>query len=449
MQSKQMGGDVMTTNSSGPGAGPVFVGPQGKAFNPLPLPTVRAIQIALLLIVLLAPLLFMGSFLVYVQPGEFGVKVVKIGAHRGVHEHVYGPGYAFVKPFGMESMYRFPRTLQVYELSDEDKPGQLTPSHTYAPAANIQTSDGFFVRVDVTILYHIADAFKVMTTLGPGQLYLDTGIVPKVEPVLKAAFGELATEEFYTPKRVEQAEKSKEMLNEVLEAKGLKVEQVLVRYFKYTEEIQDNIEAKKLQDQLVFKNRAQGRAATEEAQVKRVTQEGEMKAKVTLQEGQAYRTTKDAERELFVRRREAQGDLLVKNAEAEVTALKSKAMEALGYDRRIAMEMAKALDGLDTIMIPSTGDQGFNPLNLEKMLGVFGVQMGKPAGSSAPIELELPPMETPALAVPTTPAAPSATAATPEAAPATSPSPPPPPPPAPAPAEVTVAPAAAQPAGGN
>ena len=45
------------------------------------------------------------------------------------------------------------------------------------------------------------------------------------------------------------------------------MDHVLVRYFVYSQEIQKNIEEKKLQDQMVFTNQAAARAATEEAPV--------------------------------------------------------------------------------------------------------------------------------------------------------------------------------------
>jgi hypothetical protein len=49
---------------------------------------------------------------------------------------------------------------------------------------------------------------------------------------------------------------AKELLNRDLIQYGLKVDNVVVRYFRYTDEIQKNIEEKKLKDQLVFKNQA-------------------------------------------------------------------------------------------------------------------------------------------------------------------------------------------------
>jgi hypothetical protein len=57
-------------------------------------------------------------------------------------------------------------------------------------AAHIQTSDGFFVDVDVSIVYTITDPYLVFTRLGTGRLFETNGIVPKAEPVLKQTLGE-------------------------------------------------------------------------------------------------------------------------------------------------------------------------------------------------------------------------------------------------------------------
>ena len=124
-------------------------------------------------------------------------------------------------------------------------------------AVRIQTSDGFYVDVDVSILYRIKEPYKVFTIIGPGKLFEDNGIIPKAEPALKETLGELTTEEFYNSViRAKKAADAKVKLNEELEKKGIYVDHVLVRYFEYSAEIQKNIEEKKLKDQLVFKNMA-------------------------------------------------------------------------------------------------------------------------------------------------------------------------------------------------
>lgn len=368
------------------------------------------VQLGVLLLLLLAiPGFFAFSVFAYVAPNEYGIKEVKVGMNRGIHEHVYTAGFWFVKPFGMEKMHRFPRQVQVFELSSAESTDHKSPSHAYDRAAKIQTSDGFFVDVDVTILYRIVEPYKLMTTLGPGMLFLTNGIQPKAEPVLKQALGELNIEDFYnSTARVEKTEKAKAALEAELSPKGLRVDQVLVRYFKYSDEIQKNIELKKLQDQLVFKNQAEAKANVEEAATKKAKQEGEMQVKITLQEGEAYKTEKAAETDLYTRKRGTEAKLLVKTAEAEAMSLKNEAMQLVGYDRKVAIEMAALLEGIDCLVVPTGGPQGVNPLDLQSMLRLFGVQAGGPAGIVSPKPAGTapppPPPEPPAAVAPGEPA---------------------------------------------
>ncbi len=261
------------------------------------------------------------------EPNEFGIKVVRIGMNRGVQKEVYTAGLNLVIP-GMQQMYRLPRDVQVLELTDF--PRTAADSARKDRVAHIQTSDGFFVDVDVSILYRIEDPYLVFTKIGPGSLFEDNGIIPKAEPALKETLGKLTTEDFYNSfMRVKKAQEARDLLNAELNSKGIRVEQVLVRYFRYSPEIQKNIEEKKLQDQLVFTNRAAARAATEEAQLKKIVQEGRVVVEVEMEQGRAYVTRKIAEKDLYVRPKNAEADLLVKLAEAEKVRLKNDALKGV------------------------------------------------------------------------------------------------------------------------
>ncbi|MGD2272055.1 MAG: SPFH domain-containing protein [Desulfobacterales bacterium] len=311
----------------------------------------------------------------YVKPNEFGIKVVRIGIERGVQKKVYPAGFHFVLPFGFEEMHRLPKNIQVLELTNH--PRSAAKSTRIEKAAHIQTSDGFFVDVDVSILYRIADPYKVFTIIGPGDSFEQNGIIPQAAPKLKDAMGELTTEEFYnSPLRVEKTEAAKEMLNKALNPKGLKVEQVLVRYFTYSREIQKNIEEKKLKDQLVFKNQAEARAAVEEAALKKIEQEGKAAVRVELEKGKAYITQRTAERDLYVRKKKAEADLLVQLAESERVRLKNDAMQGVGAERMVGLEMAEVFRGLDTVVLSSDGPAGVNPLDLDNALKLFDVRKG-------------------------------------------------------------------------
>lgn len=332
-------------------------------------------QLYLLLLLILAVVGGSLFFLQYVQPDEFGIKVVRIGLKRGVHEKIYSAGFHLVLPFGMEAMYRLPRNIQVLELTNH--PGTSAQYAQIEKAAHIQTSDGFYVDVDVSILYRVVDPYKVFTIIGPGKLYITNGIVPQAEPRLKDAMGELTTEEFYnSPLRVEKTELAKRMLNENLKPKGIEVENVLVRYFTYSDEIQRNIEEKKLKDQLVFKNQAEARSAIEEAALKKIVQEGIAAVEVELEKGRAYATQKHAEKDLYARKRKAEADLLVQLAEAERVRLKNEALSGQGAERMIGLKMAETYRGLEAIILPSDGPSGVNPLDLGNSLKLFEVRKG-------------------------------------------------------------------------
>jgi regulator of protease activity HflC (stomatin/prohibitin superfamily) len=347
-------------------------GPTGSILRA---PWFLAIVLPILGLLLFFKLILVSCF-TYVGPNQFGIKVVRVpvlGGSRGVHSLVYHAGFHLVLPLGLEEMYLFPQDVQVIDLTGARE--EAAREARVSKPAHIQTSDGFFVDVDLSILYRIVDPYIVFTRLGPGRLFEENGIVPKAEPILKQALGELTTEDFYnSPLRWKKCQIAKDLLNKDLSPYGLNVEQVLVRYFHYTEEIQKNIEDKKLKDQLVFTNQAQSRAATEGAKLKKVIQEGQAALDIKLQEGRAYQTTKDAERDLYVRKKRAEADLLVKLAEAKKTQLRNDALQGQGSDRMVGLKMAEAYKGLQVIVLPSDGPSGVNPLDLERTLKMFEIR---------------------------------------------------------------------------
>lgn len=322
--------------------------------------------------VVLGILYVLPSFFVYIKPNQYGIKQVNIGFRKGIQPEIHETGLHFILPLSFEVMHRFPKNIQVLELTNSRD--TAARGVRVEKAAHIQTSDGFFVDVDVSIPYHIVDPYKMITTIGPGRLYEDNGIVPRAEAKLKEALGEMTTEEFYNSFiRVEKANKARDLLNQELKPKGLEVVHVLVRYFLYSEELQRNIEEKKLKDQLVFTNQSKAKASGEEALVSKVKQEGEAKIKVKIEEGRAYVTKKNAEKDLYVRSKRAEGDLLVKLAEAKKTELINQAYQNQGSNKLVGLKMAEVYKGLDMIILPSGGTNGINPLNLEASLALFGI----------------------------------------------------------------------------
>ncbi len=323
---------------------------------------------------LVVALIGYNSCTTYVRPGEAGVKQVKFGMGKGIEPVVYGTGLHFVGPG--ETMHRFPVRVQVLELSNSrSEASEDLEGHRVAPGVNIQTSEGYTVQVDVTVLYRIADPLKVMTTIGPGRLFEDSAVIPRAQQDLRRALGELDAEDFYRgDKRVQKSQAAQTALQLELKDKGIDVVQVLVRRYTYDQRYQQQIEQRKIQDQTVYKNEAEAKSATASAAKNKIVAEGAAAVQVELARGEAEVKKLEAEADLYRRKKAADGDLLVKLAEAQGTELENQALRGVGSENMVGLRMAEALRGTRVIVLPSDGEGGMNPLDLRTLLRRFDVK---------------------------------------------------------------------------
>jgi len=225
------------------------------------MPQGRKMRLLWIAVASLIVLLFgYNSCTTYVKPGEAGVKQINFGIGKGIEPYVYGTGLHYV---GVgETMHRFPVRLQVLELSNSRSEEDLE-GHRIAPGVNIQTSEGYAVQLDLTVLYRIADPLKVMQTIGPGRLFEDSAVIPRAQQDLRRALGELDAEDFYRgDKRVQKARAAQQALEAELKDKGIEVVQVLIRRYTYDQRYQQAIEQRKIQDQTVYKNEAEAKSAS-------------------------------------------------------------------------------------------------------------------------------------------------------------------------------------------
>lgn len=315
---------------------------------------------------LLVLLILAGSLTLYVRPYEFAVRQVLVGPGQGIEKAVYGPGLHIVVP-GYEKYHVFPRNLQVLEFNDKTMQGSAEATH--APSINIQTSEGYRVVVDVTIAYRIIDPYEVLTRVGPGKLYETSLVRPRADPVLRQKLGELGAEQFYEGAlRRQKALEVRDVLGKELEGSGIQVWTVMVRHYRYDDRYQEAIEQRKIQDQMVFKNRAEAAAAVEEAEKNRVLAEGRAIVDVETERGMAEVVKLRADYELYARKRGAEGDLLVELARAEAKRLENDALSAAGASNVVGLKMADALGNTQVIIVPTDGPSGVNPLDLDRLI---------------------------------------------------------------------------------
>jgi regulator of protease activity HflC (stomatin/prohibitin superfamily) len=341
-------------------------------------------KVAVALIVLIFCYSSMQSCFVYVHPDEVGIRQVLFGSDAGIKKEPVHTGLRLAVK-GTERIHIFPTDLQVMDMVSSSsseggrqaarrrQDGRPTEVHQ-AGAIRIQTSEGYAVTVEASVLYRIVDPYLVMTQIGPGQLYEHSVVAPRSEQILRRTLGELNAEEFYDPKKrsAKVADAIRE-LTAVFKPRGIELVKILVRQVTYDAAYQQQIEKRKIQDQAVFKNQAEAKAAKSEAHKSAVVAAGQAAAKVELEKGKNDAARLLADAHLYARKKAAEADLLIKTARATGTELENNALRGLGSENIVGLKMAEVLQGLKVIVLPS-GAGGLNPLDLNGTLHQFDVK---------------------------------------------------------------------------
>ncbi len=324
--------------------------------------------LVILPITLIVGLIAFETFTEYVPPYEYGIKASRFGGGI-VRETLIGGRWYFTAP-GV-TVHHFPRSVQTIEMTDKREDASNVPEARIIPRIEIDTSDGSKVKVDVTVLYRIVDPILLIDKMGPGKKY-EGAVETNAVGALKKNLGQLLAEDFYhESKRVEQSLRTRESLNALLKEFGVAIDHVLVRQYYYESGYQQQIESRKVQDQLVFTNRSLAEAQKEDAARRKIEAEGKANADVEQQRGDAEVTKIRAEAELYKRKKESEGDTLVKIAEAKGTSMVNASYASAGSDNLVALEMAKVLEGIEVLVVSDTKN-GMNPLDVEAMLRMLG-----------------------------------------------------------------------------
>lgn len=333
----------------------------------------RGGRLVYLVVAILVVLLFVyNASFVYVHPNQFAIKQVTIGPGKGIGTQVYRAGLQWVTP-GTERLHVFPTDVQLLALTSDPSERHSEDANS-APALRIQTSEGYNVTVDVSVLYRVEDPYKVLTTVGPGKLYESALVVPRSEQILRKRLGELDAEEFYdVTKRLEKEKLALVDLNAELVPAGIRAMHVFVAKYAYDERYQSAIEQRKIQDQTVFKNQAEAEMASQAAEKNRIVAVGEAAVKVELARGDGEKNKLEATAELYERTQRAQGEKELKLAEAEGTRLEAEALKGRGSEYLVGLKMADTLKNTRIIVLPSDGEGGTNPLDLKSALKRFDV----------------------------------------------------------------------------
>ncbi len=320
-------------------------------------------------------LFFYGACTARVSPNEWGVEQVRFGFKIGIKERAFTPGLYFV-PLGT-TMHEFPREIHVLEASFDrteslgkaktedvrdgveryfqrrDKLlGRAT--HRVIDAFNVQTSDGYAVICDVTLLYSISDPVRIAKDFGWGSLYVDSFAVNTFRNGVLQTIGKMNAETFYNEElRIAAVKDAETFLRARFAERGFKVETLLLRNYVYAENYERSLQEKKVAVQTTEKNRKEALVNEEHAKLEQIQSKGN--AAITIAESavNAEIAKIRAEAELYASQTRAKADKEVNVAQAEAKRLKADALNSSGGRYVVALETARMFENIEgAVMTP-------------------------------------------------------------------------------------------------
>jgi regulator of protease activity HflC (stomatin/prohibitin superfamily) len=199
------------------------------------------------------------------------------------------------------------RVDKYFERRDELLGGGA--SHRVVEALNVQTSDGYAVTGDVTLIYAISDPVKIAREFGWGSLYVDAFVLNTFRNGVLTTLGKMNAESFYDESlRVPAVEEAKKLLRQRFDERGFEVKELLLRNFRYAESYEKALKDKKVAVQLAQKNRKESLANEERARLKQLESKGNADITIAESEVQTKIAKLRAEAELYASQVRARAD---------------------------------------------------------------------------------------------------------------------------------------------
>lgn len=325
---------------------------------------------------ILALVIVWASCTARVRPNEWGVEQHQLGAKVGIGDTAYGPGLYFTGPG--TTMHTFSREIHLLEATNDredtlakaggdgrirervqeyfEERQKVLGSETerVVEALNVQTSDGYAVLADISVLYSIVDPVKVARDFGWGNTYVDAFVLNTFRNGVLTTLGKLNAESFYDEKaRIRAVAEAEEILRQRFHERGFEVHRLLLRNYRYAQTYEKSLHDKKVAVQLAVKNEKERLVNEEKAKLQQIESQGNARITIAESEVNAQISKIQAEAQLYSAQVRAKADRDTKVAEAEAKRLKAEALAAAGSRYVVGLETAKMFDSIQgAVMTP-------------------------------------------------------------------------------------------------
>lgn len=332
-----------------------------------------------LILIFIALLLLTSQGCIFYTTGEteVGVRTKKITLFgtKGVEEKIYAPGSTYIFLPLINDWHTFDIKLQNMEMTIKKGRGDRRTRDDLL----FKTIDGNDISLDVIIVYRIDPnlAFKIVQNVAINNVELREKIVRTIgRSKPRDIFGELKTEEFYVAeKREAQAQKAKDILQEIFAPMGIIIEKVLTKDYRFNPAYQKAIEDKKIADQKMEKNRSAQHAALEEYKRKIEEAKGEVNKMVADIDGEYLKAK--IEVDAYYEKQKLLAEAIKAEGIAQARGIRemNQAMASAGGEALIKLQIADALQGKKIVLLPvSEGGMNLKTTNINDIIKIMGIK---------------------------------------------------------------------------
>jgi len=209
---------------------------------------------------------FLSSCIRIIEPGKVGLQVL----FGEVQESILSSGLNIVNP--LVKVEEFDITTQAYTMSGSE----IEQSQISDQAIRVLSSDGLEVTIDMTVLYRV-DPKKtpdIRREIGPGFSYIDKIVRPTARTRIRDNAVIYNAVDLYSLRREEFQQKIFESIRDDFAARGIILENLLVRNVSLPQSVKNAIEAKINAEQEAQKMQFVLQKEEQEAERKRVEAQG-------------------------------------------------------------------------------------------------------------------------------------------------------------------------------
>jgi len=252
-----------------------------------------------------------------------------------------------------------------------------------------KTKDGNDIGVDVTVLYHVdpQQAPTVLRKVASDMEELELAVVrPLSRSIPRDSLNELSSEEFYdSDLRAAKEAQALEHLSRALAPYGVVCERVVLGNYRFHDKYQEAIDAKKVADQAVNKNRSSAEAAIKEWERELETTKGQVGQVIAAERGKAQQAHMQADAYYEAKKLEADAILAEKTASAQGVRRMREAISGGGGRTMVKLKIAEALKGKRIVLFPTSESAlGVQSTNVNQFLDTMGLKAVADRAASQP-----------------------------------------------------------------